>query len=174
MSSLSPLHQALVNAYHAVCAEVPRHLRRSLILIGGAASIVHGMPDRKTDDADITVSTESLAFLEDAAANKRGGFHRDTDGAIKWNERDHLGRFSFSVDIEYVLLGGPFVPRAPEVVGFGDWFVATFPELLWLRAVTLVTRGKDSDYTDFRLILPMMCQRGLKLSHIEKEELETW
>ena len=100
MSSLLPAQQAVLNAYAAACAEVPRDLRRSLILIGGAASIAHGMSERKTKDADILVSSESLAFLDDAIVKQRGGFHKDTDGVIKWDERDRSGQVLFSIQVE--------------------------------------------------------------------------
>ena len=173
MSSLTPLQQAFLNAYAAACAEVPRDFRRSLILIGGAASIAHGMSDRKTKDADILVSSESLAFLEDAIVNRRGGFHKDTDGINKWDQRAPEGEYMFNVPVELILINGPFAPRIPDVVGFGDGCIATLPELVRFRAETFVARGNEEDYFDFRRLLPMTSQRGLKLPHIEEEELET-
>ena len=44
----------------------------------------------------------------------------------------------FLVTIECLLLKGPFVPWIPEVVGFREGFKATLPELVRLRALTLV------------------------------------
>ena len=173
MSSLTPLQQAFLNAYAAACAELPRDLRRSLILIGGAASIAHGMSDRKTEDADILVSSESLAFLDDAIVNRRGGFHKDMDGVNKWDQLAPDGECLFNVPVEPVLIDGPFVPRIPDVVGFGDGFIATLPELVRFRAKTLVARGNVEGYFDFRRLLPMTSQQGLKLPHIDEEELET-
>lgn len=54
-------------------------LRQAPILFGGAATIAHGELRRKTKDVDIIVSKEALSFLEDAIANRRGGFHKDCD-----------------------------------------------------------------------------------------------
>jgi hypothetical protein len=51
-------------------------------------------------------------------------------------------------------------------------FVATLPELVRLRASTLVARGDEQDYFDFERLLFMARQRGLKLPKIVEEELE--
>jgi hypothetical protein len=122
MSSLSPHQQAFLDAYAAACAEVPEDLHRSVILIGGAVSIAHGMSDRKTHDINILVSVEALAFLDDAIANKRRGFHRDTDGVNKWNKLDAGGNHEFEVQLEFIQIGGPFAPRVPDVVKYGNGF----------------------------------------------------
>jgi len=81
---ITPLQQAYLDAYAAACALVPRNLRQIVILFGGAASIAHGILDRKAKDVDILVGLEALAILDDAIVNKREGFHRDCDGTIKW------------------------------------------------------------------------------------------
>jgi len=173
MSSLSPLQRATLSAYAAACAEVPHDLRRGLILFGGAATIAHGVPERKTEDCDILVTAEVLALLGDAIDKQRGGFHRDSDGEVKWNVRDAEGKYEFEIKVEFVLLGGPFNPRTPDVVGFGEGFVVTLPELVRLRAETLVARADGRDYAHLRLLLPVMAQRGRKLPHIGEEELGT-
>src|SRR5450432_4098186 len=130
------------------------------------------MSGRKTKEADILVSAEALACLEDAIVKKRGGFHRDTDGVIKWDKRDTNGKEVFQVQLEFILIGGPFAPRVPDVVSFGNGFVASLPELVRFRAETLVQRGDDRDFYGFSFLLPMTRQRGLKLPKIGEEELE--
>lgn len=146
---------------------MPWDLRRSVVLIGGAASVAHGMSDRKTKDADILVSAKALAYLEDAVNHKRGGFHRDTDLEIFWETP-----VGFNVRVELVLEAGPFVLQCPDVVNFGKGFIPTLPELVRMRAETIVARGDGQDYFDLRRLLPMTRQRGLKLAHIEEEELQ--
>ncbi|MCJ1247093.1 hypothetical protein MMC30_004304 [Trapelia coarctata] len=171
MSSLSPLQQATLSAYAAACAEVPHNLRRGLILFGGAATIAHGVSERFTNDCDILVTPEVLALLGDVVNNQRGGFHVDSDGEIRWEVRTAEGVREFEIKVEFVLLGGPFSPRTPDVVGFGQGFVVTLPELVRLMAETLVERGDQRDYKDLQLLLGVMSQRGLKLPHLDAEEL---
>jgi hypothetical protein len=77
------------------------------------------------------------------------------------------------VTVELILIGGPFVPSIPETVPYGNGFLATLPELVRLRAATLVGRGDDQDYKDFYFFLCMMSKgRRLRLPHIGEEELE--
>ena len=155
MSSLLPIQQACLNAYAAACALIPHDLRHAVIWIGGAGTIAHGAPDRKTEDTDIAVSQKCLELLEDAVDNRRGGFHRDADGSIRWDERGPSGQVEFSIPVELLLLGGPFVPWIPSVVSFREGYVAALPELVRLRAETLIGRGGEKDYMDLKLLLPM-------------------
>lgn len=170
---ITPLQQAYLDAYAAACALVPRNLRQTLILFGGAASIAHGILDRKAKDVDILVGVEALEILDDAITNQREGFHRDCDGTIKWDKCDSSDNKLFEVTVELVDLGGPFVPRVPDVVGFGEGYVATLPELVRLRASTLVGRGDESDHIDFFLLLSLASKRKAKLPHLGEEELES-
>jgi hypothetical protein len=170
---ITPLQQAYLDAYTAACTLVPRNLRQTLILFGGAASIAHGILDRKAKDVDILVGVKTLAILDDAIINKREGFHRDCDGTIKWDKCDSQNNKLFEVIVELVEIGGPFVPQIPEVVGFGEGYVATLPELLRLRASTLVERGDESDHIDFGLLLSLTSKRKIKLLHLGEEELES-
>ena len=50
---------------------------------------------------------------------------------------------------------------------------ATLPELVRLRASTLVGRGDTSDHVDFVLLLSLARQREAKLPHLEEDELES-
>lgn len=88
LRQITPLQQAYLDAYTAACALVPRNLRQTIILFGGAASIAHGILDRKVKDVDILVGVEALVILDDAITNLREGFHRDCDGTIKWDKCD--------------------------------------------------------------------------------------
>jgi len=118
LRQITPLQQAYLDAYTAACALVPRNLRQTVILFGGAASIAHGILGRKVKDVDILVGVEALAILDDAIINMREGFHRDCDGTIKWDKYDSQQNRLLEVTVELVEIGGLFVPRVPEVVGF--------------------------------------------------------
>ena len=72
--------------------------------------------------------------------------------------------------VELVEIGGPFVPRVPEVVGFGEWYVATLAELVRLWASTLVERG---DASDFVLLLSLARQRKAKLPYLGEDEMKS-
>ncbi|KAF7922662.1 hypothetical protein BELL_0576g00070 [Botrytis elliptica] len=170
---ITPIQQAYLDAYAAACAIVPHNLRQTVILFGGAASIAHGILDRKAKDVDILVGVEALAILDDAIINMREGFHRDTDGTIKWDKLDSANNKLFEVTVELVELGGPFVPRVPEVVSFGEGYVVTLTELVRLRASTLVNRGDEPDYIDFRLLLFKAANMGLTLPPLEEEEVKS-
>ncbi|KAH8590106.1 hypothetical protein B0O99DRAFT_599368 [Bisporella sp. PMI_857] len=159
---ITPLQQAYLDAYAAACALVPRNLRQTLILFWWCPN-----------DVDILVGIEVLAILDDAIINKREGFHRDHDGTIKWDKCDSKKNKLFEVIVELVEIGGPFVPRIPEVVGFGEGYVATLPELVRLRASTLVERGDESDYIDFVLLVSSASKRRIKLPHLGEEELKS-
>jgi hypothetical protein len=152
---------------------VPRNLRQTVILFGGAASIAHGILDRKAKDVDILVGVEALAILDDAIINMREGFHRDCDGTIKWDKCDSQQNKLFEVTVELVEMGGPFVPRVPEVVGFGEGYVATLAELVRLRASTLVERGDALDHIDFVLLLSLARQRKVKLPYLGEDEMKS-
>lgn len=90
---------------------------------------------------------------------------------ILWSKRNHLGDHQFYVRVELIQLNGPFAPRIPSAVGFGDGWVATLPELVRFRCETLVERGDGVEYFDLQRLLPMMNQRDLQLPHIGEEEL---
>jgi hypothetical protein len=67
------------------------------------------MTAQHTKDVDILTSIEVLDILADAIDNRRGGFHRECDGEIRWTKCDANNIDEFQVTVELVLLGGPFV-----------------------------------------------------------------
>ncbi|KAL9025852.1 MAG: hypothetical protein Q9196_005396 [Gyalolechia fulgens] len=170
-SRLSPLQQAILNAYDAAYALLPHDLRQSAILIGGAVSIAHGMVSRKTEDVDILVSVSALAILEGVIIRRQGGLRRDSNGSVKWAQRDRNGEHQFFVTMELIQLGGPFAARIPEVVGFAEGWVATLAELVRSRCETFVNRGDKRDEEGLRHLLPMARQAGSLLRHIGEEEM---
>jgi hypothetical protein len=170
--SLLPRQQACLNAYEAACSVVSPALRRHVILIGGAASVAHGMHDRTTEDVDILVTEEALFLLEAAITDRLHGFHRDYDLVVKWDQVDAIGLHQFEVGVEFILLGGPLVPRLPEVVPFRNGYVASVAELILMRGETLVTRGDERDFFDFKRLLQMARSNGVQLPHLAEEQLE--
>ncbi|KAF2453843.1 hypothetical protein BDY21DRAFT_374624 [Lineolata rhizophorae] len=65
--------------------------RASVILIGGTASIAHGIVTRKTDDVDILASLSALSNIEDAISQERNCFLRNVGESIAWEKRDETG-----------------------------------------------------------------------------------
>ena len=170
--ALRPLQQACLDTYVAACDIIPHDLRHAFILIGGAGTIAHGAPERLTEDTDIIANRRCMELLDDAAVNCRGGFHKSTDGeSILWDKLDRQGNFLFEVQVELLELGGQFVQWVPSVVSFRNGYVAALPELVRLRAVTVVDRGRPRDEQDLKLLLEMTARRGLKLADVDPEEL---
>ncbi|MCJ1379617.1 hypothetical protein MMC17_002719 [Xylographa soralifera] len=120
---------------------------------------------RNTEDADVAVSAEALEPLVQAATIGRGGFRRYPDGTMTWDNGQFLVR------MECLLLEGPFVPWVPEVVGFREGYKATLPELVRLRALTLVERGDRKDEEDLKLLLKMCVSKSERLPDVDHEEL---
>ncbi|CAD6448540.1 b41a90de-3cc4-49dd-9a41-21477065f329 [Sclerotinia trifoliorum] len=104
------------------------------------------------------------------SVSRRLRLRLDTDGSIKWDKLDSLNDKLSKVTVELVELGGPFVPRIPEVFSFGKGYVVTLVELVRLRASTLFNRGDESDHVDFGLLLSWASNLGLKLPPIGEEE----
>ncbi|MCJ1419501.1 hypothetical protein MMC32_005856 [Xylographa parallela] len=77
----------------------------------------------------------------------------------------------FLITVECLALEGPFVPLVPEVVGYWGGFKATLPELVRLRALTLVGRGDWKDEENLKLLLEMCASRSERLPDVDEEEL---
>ena len=172
MAPLLPIQQAQLSAYEAACQFVPRNLRHNFILLGGVATIVHGGSSRKAKDVDILVDTTCLALMVEAINLGQGGFGKDTDGSYFWEARVVNPAWTFRVTVEFVELGGPFLPRVPSAVGFQNGFVANLPELLRFRCETVLNRGDEKDFGDLQLLLKLMKAQRLRLPFIEEGELE--
>jgi len=149
LSPLLPPQRATLTAYAAAISLLPTPLRPSSILLGGGATITHAIPARITKDVDILVSTPVLSILSTAIDTDTGGFHRDSDGEVKWGycgadgDGDGDGVYEFDIRVELVLLGVPFNPRVPEVVPLGEGFVVRLPEPVRLGAETLAGGGGE-------------------------------
>ena len=172
MASLLPIQQAQLSAYEAACRFVPRNLRHSFILIGGAATIAHGGSGRKAKDVDIITDVACLALMVQTINLGRGGFGMDTDGSYFWEARVVNPAWDFKVTIEFIELDGPFLARVPSVVEFRNGFVANLSELLRFRCETVLNRGDEKDYGDLQLLLSLMKINRQRLPFIEEEELE--
>ncbi|MCJ1409369.1 hypothetical protein MMC19_003449 [Ptychographa xylographoides] len=161
---LKPITKEVLDSYVAACAYIATTLRHTYILIGGAAMTAHRAP-RNTEDVDIAVSLQALEPFVQAAISGRGGFRRYPDGTITWDS----GQFFKTV--ECLVLEGSFVPWVPEMVGFREGYVATLPELVRLRALTLADRGATADKRDPKLLLEMCASRSEHLPDVDEEEL---
>lgn len=68
-----PVNKAFIDAYFSACDLLPRNHHQVPIMVGGAASIVHGMPHRQTEDVDIVVDKPAMDILDNAVNNRQGG-----------------------------------------------------------------------------------------------------
>ena len=172
MTSLLPIQQAQLSAYEAACHFVPRNLRHNFILIGGVATIAHGGSSRKAKDVDIITDVTCLDLMMQTIKLGQGGFGMDTDESYFWEARVANPAWDFKVTVEFIQLGGPFLPRVSSVVEFRNGFVANLPELLRFRCEVVLNRGDEKDHGDLQLLLKLMKNQRQKLPFIGEEELE--
>ena len=169
---LTPLEQACLAAYDAICVLVPHNLRHTVILAGSAASLAHGFLGWKARDADILVGVEALGILCEAIDKRQGGLHRDGDLSVRWDMVNSEGDKLFEVKLDLVELGGWTCPRIPDVVGFGEGYVVTLTELVRLRGDSLINRGEWKDHISFHGLLSLAVKRKAKLPPLGEEEMK--
>lgn len=170
-ADLLPRQQAVLAAHAAACDLVPPHLRRAVILIGGAAALYYRVPGVDTKDTDIACSVQALAFVDEAAANNEGDFRKDPFGVVKWG----MSRFGFETEVDFVEMPGECVPRLLSVVARedGKGFVATLTELVRLRCETCMSRGKTRTTSTSGTSSSSWKARGSSCPCQWEEELET-
>ena len=159
MSELTPEQEALLDAFSAASDLVPPGLRQQFLLIGGAATIAHGEPRRRTTDVDIAGTAETLSFLWAAAEAGIGGFQKGKDERISWLDPSR----DWKVPIDICEQGGGWVPLLQSAHQFRNGYMATISDLLLVRATTVLDRGDIQDYEDFGFLLGIMTSRGLTL-----------
>src|SRR5436190_1764637 len=71
-------------------------------------------------------------------------FQVDPDMEIRYNASQ-----DFQVKVDILDLGGDFVDKIIEAHPFENGFIASIPDLLRLRATTVIERGDEKDLKDF-------------------------
>jgi hypothetical protein len=146
---------ALLECYEAAVQLVPAALQPEFVLIGGAASMVHGSV-LKTEDVDIAVTANSLNAFREAVARGQTKFKIRPCETIEFE--CHQGYF---IPVEFLELGGPFVDSVAAIEPLmRGGFVASPAELFLLRAKTWLGRGEDGDLADLRYLLEVTARTG--------------
>lgn len=170
MSEPRPGSQLCLNAYAAACDLMPPDLLRAFILIGGAATIAQGSPDRTTEDANIAASEPALAAFWSLTQARRGGFQCDAmDESITWDSGD---KDCSPVKVEILQMPGPYVSHVLSVDKFRSGYVATIPELVRMRAFSVVDRGLRQDFKDFRYLVDTATKQRLIMPSLSDEDLK--
>ena len=135
---------AIRETFKAAVNAVPERLRDSFILIGGAATFLSGVTERHTSDLDFAAGREAMnAFLK-VVMNKERGFKMDDDFTVTyWTS------YEFFVQIDLHILGRDFVTYVESLQRLESGFLASIPDLLLLRSITIEERGVDKDLDDF-------------------------
>ena len=148
---------ALQEAFDAVVTLLPTSLRTQLILIGGTSLIILGN-DRRTEDVDFAVSTAALnAFVEAASMDARFSKGSIEDWHYTCVEE---GANGLSVQIEFLEIGGGFVPDIRVVKAAGQGFRAGVGELVCMKVSAYASRGEENDLEDFRFLLDKVKETG--------------
>ena len=159
MSSIIPggLRRALQEAVEAITQLVAAELRAQMPVVGGAALLLLG-GTRRTNDVDFAVTTASLASFEASAATDA----RFVKGSVAdWTYVCRgAGIEDLNVPIEFLLMGGGFVPVIRHVVPLVHGFRAAVGELARMKANAWAARESDQDLHDFAFLLACMDASG--------------
>lgn len=149
--TLSPNMQAAIReCYNTAALSIPQKLRAEFNLVGGAGTLLSGAPERSTTDLDFAAGQEAMnAFLKVVQAGLNG-FKRDDDGSIVF-----WSRLGFFVPVDLLILGGDFVESVNAVQQIDSGFVASVPDLINLRAITIEGRGYSQDFEDFIYLMKL-------------------
>ncbi|ORX91337.1 hypothetical protein BCR34DRAFT_501500 [Clohesyomyces aquaticus] len=160
-----PQKEALLACYQACTRLVPLDWRPEFILIGAAASIVHGS-ELKTEDVDIAASPRAIHRFEETVRGGAQRFRKGSDGNTEFDSDQ-----GFPVKIEILHLDGQFVDSVHVIEPCSLGFVASVPDLFCLRAVTVLGRGDPGDVADFKWLLESMMRGDGLLPSMSSERL---
>lgn len=165
--TLSPnMRAARRECYNTAALSIPQELRAEFILVGGAGTLLSGAPERSTQDLDFAAGQGAMnAFLKVVQAGQNG-FKRDDDESIMfWSS---LG---FFVPVDLLVLGGDFVESVNAVQQIDSGFVASVPDLMNLRAITIEERGDSQDFEDFIDLMKLALDKGIRFGLLKQEEM---
>ena len=98
---------------------------------------------------DVAASLEAILCFHNKIASGTTQFKtQDSSQTIEFRSRQ-----GFIVNLELLQFGGGFVDSIAACEPFHDGFLASRADLLILRGVTVVGRGEDGDWLDFRYLL---------------------
>lgn len=158
---------AIRETFKAAVNAVPERPRDSFILIGGAATFLSGVTERQTSDLDFAAGQEAMnAFLE-VVMNKECGFKMDDDFTV-----NYWTSYEFFVQIDLLILGGDFVAYVESLQRLESGFIASIPDLLLLRSITIEERGDDKDLDDFVDLMKLARQKRARFGFLTEEQIK--
>ncbi len=161
------LQGAIREIFKAAVNAVPKRLRDSFILIGGAATFLNGVTERHTFDLDFAAGQKAMSAFLEVVMNKERGFKMDDDfTVIYWTS------YEFYVPINLLILGGDFVAYVESLQRLESGFLASIPDLLPLRSITIEKRGDDKDLDDFVDLMRLACQRRARFDFLMEEQIK--
>ncbi|TVY66277.1 hypothetical protein Focb16_v010320 [Fusarium oxysporum f. sp. cubense] len=149
----APLREALFDCFDAATRLVRTSLRCQLVL--------------RTEDVDVAGPTAVLTDICEGVSSGAQGFSLESDGKIAFDAPQ-----GFRVRLELIEIGNGCIERIHVAEPFRGASVASISDLLRLRAVTMVERGRDGDVDDFRWLLESMAREAEVLPGLGNQELE--
>lgn len=172
------LESALEETFAAASALLPRYLRRSFVLVRGAALVRWGAR-RKTVDVDIACSQGAiLAFFENSKLDRRFSIAPDRVTAVEQcahhcanTDTDTIEytallgtSMQMSISIDLLVIGDEAVPRINRLVQMPGGFVALLEDLFFLKGRTYVAEREkqEKDKSDFVWLVEQLRTRNIQ------------
>ncbi|OGM44492.1 hypothetical protein ABOM_006742 [Aspergillus bombycis] len=160
----APLQKALIECFRAIARLVRPGFRREVVLVGGAASVAHNSV-YYTEDVDVAAPMNVLLDIWVGVTANNPEFTLEPDGTICFNARQ-----GFPVQINLIQIGDGPIDRIYNAEPFFEGSVASVSDLLRLRAMSYVDRGKFGDDVDFQWLLSEVARGGEVLPELDNEE----
>lgn len=151
----APHRRMLIEAMTAASNLVSEDMRRDFLVIGGAALVRYGST-RRTRDIAITAKTLD-AFMEKAGMDSRFRMHPDASWTYTCQGE---GIENVVVEIEFLDIGGEFVPKLHGMTKFDAVYVASLADIALMKAHAYQDREKADDLEDLNFAFSMMVRRG--------------
>ncbi|KAJ5683242.1 hypothetical protein N7462_006407 [Penicillium macrosclerotiorum] len=161
----APLRQALIECFRKNTCLVRPKLRRQVVLVGGAASIAHNSV-LYTEDMDVAAPSDVIQDIYKRVIDGTLNFSLEPDGNIAFDSSQGI---RVRVDIIEI---GDAIKKIHAIEPFFEGSVASMSDLLRLRAVTVVERGRDGEADDFRWLLAEVAKAVQLIPGLSQEELD--
>ena len=132
MSSNRPAwKRLLIETMTAASELISEDIRKDFLVIGGAALARYGSP-RNTQDVDIAITPQTLGvFWDRAESDPRFSMHPDG----RWVYTcQGTGVKGVAVEIEFLRIGGEFVPKLRGMTKFDSIWIASLPDIAIMKA----------------------------------------
>lgn len=159
------LREALTKYFRSTTRLLRPELRRQLILVSGAASVAHGSAFY-TEDVDIMAPSYIIQDICKGVVDGAMNYSLEPDGKIAFDTSQGI-----RVRIDLIQIGDA-IEQIHRTVPFFEGSVASMPDLLRLRAMTVVDRGGDGEAIDFRWLLSEVAKTGQLLPGLDDQELK--